>query len=219
MKLRTIELFCGTKSFTKVAKERESSTFTVDINPRFFPDVVKDILTMDINVIPTPIDILWASPPCECFSVASIGKNWRKDNDSYTPQTSKTKNALRLLERTAEIIKLTNPRYWFIENPRCVTRKVLPDILDRYGLIWKQHTVTYCQYGDTRMKPTDIWTNCDIEFRPPCKNGDDCHERAPRGARTGTQGLKGATERGVIPKKLMDDIFDYCEEVMTDGNL
>lgn len=22
-----------------------------------------------------------------------------------------------------------------------------------------RYTVTYCQYGDNRMKPTDIWTN------------------------------------------------------------
>jgi hypothetical protein len=95
----------------------------------------------------------------------------------------------------------------------CVTRKVLPEILDRYGLYYTQHTVTYCQYGDTRMKPTDIWTNCDIKFKPPCKNGDQCHERAPRGAKTGTQGLKGATERGVIPKQLMEDIFDYADTI------
>ena len=37
-------------------------------------------------------------------------------------------------------------------------------------------TVTYCQYGDTRMKPTDLWCS-DSLFqqwtpRPMCKNGD-----------------------------------------------
>jgi site-specific DNA-cytosine methylase len=175
---------------------------------------------MDINIIPTPISILWASPPCECFSVASIGKNWEGGKCGYIPKTEKTKNALRLLERTVEIISVLKPKIWFIENPRCVTRKVLPPLLDKYGLHYTQHTVTYCQYGDTRMKPTDIWTNCDIKFKPPCKNGDQCHERAPRGAKTGTQGLKGATERGVIPKQLMEDIFDYFEkEVMTDGKV
>ena len=50
-----------------------------------------------------------------------------------------------------------------------------------------RYTVTYCQYGDTRMKPTDIWTNHpNPKFKPPCKNGDKCHVAAPRGSRTGT---------------------------------
>jgi hypothetical protein len=63
-----------------------------------------------------------------------------------------------------------------------------------------RHTITYCQYGDTRMKPTDIWTNATWWVpRPACHNGDRCHEAAPRGARTGTQGVRGAVERGRIP--------------------
>lgn len=44
-----------------------------------------------------------------------------------------------------------------------------------------------------------------------CKNGDSCHERAPRGSRTGTQGLKGSKERSVIPAALCEHIVDICE--------
>ena len=76
-----------------------------------------------------------------------------------------------------------------------------------------RYTVTYCQYGDNRMKPTDIWTNHpDPKFLPMCHNGDSCHVAAPRGSKTGTQGLKGARERSVIPQKLCDHIVDICEE-------
>jgi len=76
-----------------------------------------------------------------------------------------------------------------------------------------RYTVTYCQYGDTRMKPTDIWTNHqDPQFKPPCHNGDSCHVSAPRGARTGTQGLHGSVERSVIPKQLCEHIVDICEK-------
>lgn len=75
------------------------------------------------------------------------------------------------------------------------------------------HTVTYCQYGDTRMKPTDIWTNHpNPQFKPICKNGDSCHVSAPRGSRTGTQGLKDARERSVIPPLLCKHIVHICEE-------
>ena len=95
---------------------------------------------------------------------------------------------------------------FFIENPRGGMRKM--DFIrgiPRYG-------VTYCQYGDTRMKPTDIWTNHPKpEFKPMCKNGDKCHEAAPRGSKTGTQGLKGAKERSVIPTQLCNHIVDICE--------
>tara|TARA_A100001515_G_C4514769_1_gene191367 strand:- start:22 stop:228 length:207 start_codon:yes stop_codon:yes gene_type:complete len=59
------------------------------------------------------------------------------------------------------------------------------------------------------MKPTDIWTNYDFTTRPMCFNGNrDCHhEPAPRGSRTGTQGLKGDYLRSQIPPALFEDIF------------
>ena len=73
-------------------------------------------------------------------------------------------------------------------------------------------TVTYCQYGDTRMKPTDIWNNCfNWRPKPACKNGDPCHERAPRGSRTGTQGIKGYKNRSRIPRELCLEIIKACE--------
>lgn len=76
-----------------------------------------------------------------------------------------------------------------------------------------RYTVTYCQYGDTRMKPTDIWTNHpNPNFKPPCKNGDSCHVPAPRGAVTGTQGVKGSRYRSVIPNELCNYIVTICEQ-------
>lgn len=89
-----------------------------------------------------------------------------------------------------------------------------------------RYTVTYCQYGETRMKPTDIWTNHPTPmFKPPCKNGDKCHVPAPRGSQTGTQGIKGSVDRSRIPKLLCEHIVDICEmrtcnvcgKPMTDG--
>ena len=81
-----------------------------------------------------------------------------------------------------------------------------------------RHTVTYCQYETEkapelrRMKPTDIWTNHpNPRFRPMSRNGDPCHARAPRGARTGTQGL-AKVERSMIPRQLCEHIVKICEE-------
>jgi hypothetical protein len=92
-----------------------------------------------------------------------------------------------------------------MENPRGLLRKM--DLVQNL----KRQTVTYCQYGDERMKPTDIWTNSDVWVpRKMCKNGDSCHVAAPRGSRTGTQGRANAYERSKIPVDLCNEILKSC---------
>ena len=198
--MRTVELFSGTKSFSKVAKKYGHSTFTIDFSPTDQPDLCADILAVDS--LPS-CDILWASPPCTCFSVASIGTHWGGGYRVYEPKSLGAKTSLLVIQKMLDLINKTKPKYWFIENPRGVLRK-LPIM---QGLT--RHTITYCQYGDDRMKPTDIWTNYK-EWTPkkPCKNGDTCHVSAPRGSRTGTQGIKGARDRSRIPDGLSIEIFD-----------
>ena len=74
-------------------------------------------------------------------------------------------------------------------------------------------TVSYCKYGDTRMKPTDLWGKVpNWTPRPMCKNGNNaCHAAAPRGAKTGTQGIKGSAERAVVPWELWDELLTAAE--------
>ena len=203
--METIELFSGTQSFSKVAKERGHKTFCIDNNPRFNNDMTTSILRLKGFV--WCMDLLWASPPCTTFSIASCYHHWNKDK---TPKTKECKRGLELLRHTVYLISKEKPKYWFIENPRGLMRKHIDKYFEMYGLKDViRHTVTYCQYGDTRMKPTDIWTNCkEWKPKPMCKNGDPCHVSAPRGSRTGTQGLKNNMERSVIPPALFEEIFD-----------
>lgn len=74
--MKTIELFAGTRSFSKVAKEYGHETFTTDYEEIDGQDLVSDIRELTASDFPYRPDILWASPPCEGFSVAAIGKNW-----------------------------------------------------------------------------------------------------------------------------------------------
>jgi hypothetical protein len=215
--MKTLELFSGTKSFSKVAKEFGHSTFTIDKDPKLEPDRVMDIL--DMNYFPGNFDIVWASPPCTAFSVASIGHHWTGGKGAYIPKTEFAEISQEIVKKTIRLIQDIQPKYWFIENPRGVLRKMPfmkgdgQDGTTLCGAKFKRITVTYCQYGDTRMKPTDIWTNfTEWKPRPMCKNGDKCHESAPRGSRTGTQGLKGAKDRGVIPPELFREIFNEMQK-------
>jgi len=207
--MKVLELFAGSRSFSKVAEEMGMETFTTDYKDFEKIDYVCDILDFDINKIPFKPDIIWASPPCTYFSVASIGHHWNKD---HTPKTKEAILGVMIVQKTLDIIKELNPKYFFIENPRGKLRKldVIKDI--------PRTTIAYCQYGDTRMKPTDIWTNNLKDWfnekgwkpRPMCKNGMPCHESAPRGSKTGTQGIKGNYLRSIVPAELCKEILKSC---------
>lgn len=203
--MNVLELFAGSKSIGKQAEKLGMNVFSSDINNFEGIDYVVNILEFDITKLPFKPDIIWASPPCTSFSVASIGHHWTGGKGAYIPKTDGAKLGLELVKKTIEIINILKPKYWFIENPRGVLRK-LPVVV---GL--KRNTVTYCQYGDERMKPTDIWTNSKVWLpRPMCKNGDPCHVAAPRGSRTGTQGRSNAYERSKIPEELCKEILKSC---------
>jgi len=216
IKQNTIELFSGTESFSKVARELGHSTFTIDNNPHLKPDQCADFLQLPIiDFSDEDWDICWASPPCSAFSVASIGKHWKIGNRGHIPKSDTARLGLKLLDRTIEWISKVRPEEWFIENPRGAMRKVIDNIFEKHGITdYRRITITYCQYGDNRMKPTDIWTNNRTwKPRPMCKNGDKCHISAPRGSRTGTQGLASSIERAVIPKELFIEIFRQREGI------
>lgn len=201
--MKVLELFCGTKSFAKAAMEMGHEVFTVDIDDKFEPDRCVDILYLHPSSIPFKPDIIWASPPCTCFSVASIGKHWHRD---HTPKTREAKEALVILDKTIELIGAIDPKYYFLENPRGKMRK-----MPAMNFAPRMVTVTYCQYGDTRMKPTDLWTNhLTWNPLPICKSGDKCHISAPRGSRTGTQGLDKVNSARV-PSALCKEIIQACE--------
>jgi len=204
--MRVLELFAGSKSIGKACDELGIESFSSDIEDFGGIDYVADILAFDPSKIPFFPDVIWASPPCTGFSVAAIGSHWTGGVGAYVPKSATAKLGIRLVLQTIAIIRYyqaLNPKLiWYIENPRGVMRKML------FMQEFKRHTVTYCQYGDERMKPTDIWTNnLNWTPRPHCKNGDTCHVAAPRGSRTGTQGRKGSYERSMIPHALCMEVI------------
>ena len=206
--MKVLELFAGSRSIGKAAESLGYEVYSSDLNEFEGIDYAIDILEFDTSKVPFEPDIIWASPPCTYFSVASIGKHWNKD---HTPKTEQAVFGVKVVNKTIQIIKELNPKYWYIENPRGKLRKL------NFMQPLPRTTVWYCTYGDKRAKPTDIWTNNlrsvfnpnGWQPRPECFNGNkNCHhESAPRGSRTGTQGLKGNYQRSKIPNELCLEIL------------
>lgn len=227
--MKLLELFAGSRSFCKVAEQHGWETFSSDIKPFDNIDYVVDILEFDVTKVPFVPDVIWASSECQGFSIAAIAHNWTGGKNAYIPKSDRAKLGIKLAKKTIEIIehfKKLNPNLiWYMENPRGVMRK-----MPFMEVLPIRNSITYCSYKDTRMKPTDIWTNNDMwKPRKMCRNGGygkaemdgktwclnetgkPCHEAAPRGAKTGTQGLKGDYERSKVPAELCEELISASE--------
>lgn len=211
---KILELFAGSRSIGKEAEKYGHNVFSVDREPFECIDHVGDIGKLNIGDVPFIPDVVWASPDCTTYSIAACSTHRNKDKTPKSDYAIKcdevNQHWISLIDKWIEL----NPNLiFFIENPRGNLRHM--SWMQRF----KRYTVWYCQYGDDRAKPTDIWTNSKTwKPRPECRNykydkdgniiNKHCHhESARRGSRTGTQGRKGSYERSLIPQQL-------CEEVI-----
>jgi hypothetical protein len=201
------DLFSGTGSSTQAFKDAGHTVISFEMDNSFEATEHINVFSLQAREMIAKYgqpNFVWASPPCTAFSVASIGHHWANGGANPTPKTESAKQSQDLVAHTVQLIKDLNPdKGWLMENPRGMLRK-LPVV---EGL--PRTTVTYCQYGDSRMKPTDLWGRVPgWTPRVACKNGMPCHEAAPRGARTGTQGIVGARERSRIPYALGEELLE-----------
>lgn len=210
--MKLLELFAGTRCISRSFEERGHETYSVEWDKSFanislYSDVNELTIGKIYELCNGKPDVIWASPDCTTYSIAGISHHRKKIGDKLLPLSAYAIYCDLTNNHVRALIDVISPKYFFIENPRGGMRKMpFVEGIPRY-------TVTYCQYGDTRMKPTDIWTNHpNPNFKPMCKNGDSCHVRSPRGSRTGTQGLSGSKERSKIPKELCDYIVRICED-------
>jgi len=205
--MNVLELFAGSRSIGKVAEQLGCNVFSVDIRPFEGIDLVQDIEELTPLQIPFTPDVIWASPPCTSYSIAAVSHH----RDGQIPKSDFAAKSDRLIANVLDLIAYYDSIY-YIENPRGMLRKM--EFMQGLPMA----TVTYCSYGDNRMKPTDVWSNNIRSIfepngwnpRPMCFNGNtNCHhEPAPRGSKTGTQGLKGNYNRSKIPEQLCREIIE-----------
>ena len=201
---KILDLWSGTGSATQAFKDNGHEIISVDIRSKYNPTICGDIVDVTPEMLLRHNDgemyeFGWASPECKVYSMANCkARHFTADTKPNTveavAQNMRVQWTRILLEKTCKT--------WVMENPRGLLRtqyfmKDLP-----------RHTVTYCQYGDTRMKPTDLWGKFPRlwEPRPPCNYGDDCHVASPRGSKTGTIGLE-PDDRARVPYDLGKSLY------------
>ena len=156
--MNVLELFSGTGSVGKCAKELGYDVLSIDIDGR--ADITCDIMDFDYKSYDKDhFDIIWASPPCASFSVLQyswIGRN--RNGKIFTRkdiETNMTNIGDPLVKRTLEIIDYFKPELWFMENPNTgnlKSREYMKDL--------PYYVVDYCMYSDWGYrKRTRIWTN------------------------------------------------------------
>jgi site-specific DNA-cytosine methylase len=211
MEKKMLELFAGTRRMADTFERHGFQTYTVELD-KSFPriDLYEDIMNVDADLIIKEFgkpSVIWASPVCTSYSVAAISKHRTKEpSGNLAPISDYARFSDEMVKHTLKLIDELDPVYFFIENPRGALRKM--DFMQHLN----RFTVTYCQYGETYQKPTDIWTNHpNPNFIPHCKRGMPCHEAAPRGAATGVQRLKNKKDKAKIPILLCEHIAEICD--------
>jgi len=205
---RLLELFSGTHSIGKVAKEMGYEVYSVDLDLgaecpfksgyKSFKHFQEDIFKWNYRQYPEGyFDVVTASPVCRFWS--PLRRTWigRKLKGMDRPLTKHDieddidKYGKPMVDKTREIIDYFKPKHWWIENPQTGSMKKYITDLDFYD-------VDYCKYANFGyQKRTRFWTN--IKGFKPKKCKKDCENIIEIGMHKGRVGTsKTVIDNGKI---------------------
>ena len=188
--MNVLELFSGTGSVGKVCEKLGWNTVSVDM---ILPaDHQCDIMDFDYKQYPKDyFGIIWASPPCTEYSIAK------------TTAPRNLELADKIVRRVLIIIKYFQPLYWFIENPVGLMRsRQCVRAINKF-----RKTCSYCKYGKSYRKNTDIWTNKNVKLQR-CESGNYCHAVRTHGKHMClAQSGPNVNDKTQIPTRSKDQLY------------
>ena len=193
--MKLLELFSGTGSVGRVAREYGFSVISLDLKNA---NINEDILQWDYKKVDKDFDIIWSSPPCTEYSRAK------------TTGVRRIDYANSIVKKTIEIINYFQPRIFFIENPQTGLLKEQDFMKD-----FDYYDVDYCKYGFEYRKRTRIWTNLKSwKPRPLCKK--DCNGIIGNRHKETAQRLQCKGRWDEQRKKTQDELYRIPEELIYD---
>ena len=197
--MRCLDLFCGTKSFTKIALKHGHECDSLDIIAKFLPTFCVNIMDWDYKLLPkNHYDCIWASPNCKDYSTMNF----------LSAKTKDLKDSDLLVEKVIEIIEYFDPEYWYIENPQTGLLKTRPAVFCLPYVV-----IDYCKYGLDIRKRTAIWTNNnDWIPKPLCEKNNYCKHKKKDGLHKNMRwitrggGSSRWENRIFVPEKLIIEI-------------
>lgn len=176
--MKVLELFSGLGDISNAFKERGHEIYRVDWSEKLEAELHADVAKLTavdiIKLCGGVPDVVWASPDCTTYSIAT--HRHRTKLEGLLPKTQYAWDCDMtnvLMWRLIDELMQLGTKYYYVENPRGRMRH-MPFVAGR-----PRHTITYCSYGNKAnangytdqfiMKPTDIWTNHPLPgFVPTC---------------------------------------------------
>jgi hypothetical protein len=210
--MKILELFSGTGSLGKGFSN--ALVTSVDVNPRFDPTFLCDIMDFDYKQFDS-FDYIHASPPCTEYSINQASFYGRRRRvggilTDFNPDVHETqlKEADALVLKAIEIIDHFKPACWTIENPysnwRCSLKQ--RPFMSEYDFT----RVDYFMYTDPVLtkKPTMFFNNFGLKLSLCDKNHDHLHwDKLPGGG-------GNPYTRHVIPHRLCVEIAKQVTDVV-----
>jgi hypothetical protein len=151
-----VDLCCGKKGFSNAfVNDTSWKIVTSDINPEFEPTICKDIRDLTIQELTLNHSdfekvLILFSPPCERYSLAR--RTWPEHG---------IRTAFEIVGAGCELIADARDLFgkeklgYVIENPKARLRWFLGK---------PKTTINLADFGGKYRKPTDIWTNIQIQM-------------------------------------------------------